>query len=157
MCSPRAGDVSPQRYAEENWQTCRAWSLSVSAARPTGLLLRTKPLARLSAAQWAFPAKPPTRPWRPPRFPTSPCRLTYEGWQETMLRSANERAELDQELGSMEPFFGTASYVTTRSATRHRRFGPAGPLIASLSNALASALLASARAASRRPPLPPTR
>ena len=23
VCSPRAGDVSPQRYAEENWQTCR--------------------------------------------------------------------------------------------------------------------------------------
>ena len=32
-------------------------------------------------------------------------RQLHEGWQETMLRSASERAELDQELGSIEPFW----------------------------------------------------
>ena len=38
---------------------------------------------------------------------------------------ATDRAELDQELSSIEPFFGVASYVTTRRVQAlHRRIGP---------------------------------
>ena len=53
------------------------------------------------------------------------CQL-LEGWQETMLRSANERAELDQELGSIERFWDRKLRYNRRSATLYRRVGPAG-------------------------------
>ena len=76
-----------------------------------------------------------------------------------MLRSANERAELDQEHGSTEPSW----YRHQRYNKEYRRFiddldqrGLVTQLIASLAYALASTLLASARASFRRPPLPPT-
>ena len=53
------------------------------------------------------------------------CRL-LEGWQETMLRSASERAELDQELGSIEPFLESQVALQQGVQALHRRVGPAG-------------------------------
>ena len=73
-----------------------------------------------------------------------------------MIRSASERAELDQELGSIKPFFWDRKL---RYNKEYRRFfdeldhrGWVTFLIASLAYALASSLLASACAPFRRPP-----